>query len=148
MATLFNNNEYQNLLQRIEQITPQTQNKWGKMDAAQMLKHLNLGVGGSVNDLKLEDESNILTRSVVKWVVMYVINSFPKSSKTGKSLVVKDTQDFEQEKRTLLMALEKMQAKGENGVFNAHPLFGKLTGKEWGVLGYKHLNHHLKQFGV
>jgi hypothetical protein len=28
------------------------------------------------------------------------------------------------------------------------PLFGPLTGREWGALAYKHADHHLRQFGV
>ena len=49
----------------------------------------------------------------------------------------------------LLKYIEKFQAGGEEKCTTyPHPFFGKVTPREWSIGMYKHLDHHLRQFGV
>ncbi len=71
---------------------------------------------------------------------------YPKSSKTHPQYLQTSTKDFGTEKQRLLKALDKW--KGMEGEKIDHALFGVLTQEEKGWSAYKHLNHHLTQFGV
>lgn len=49
----------------------------------------------------------------------------------------------------LIIHLNKFHKNGpETCISHPHPFFGKLTSEQWGKGIYKHLDHHLKQFGV
>ncbi len=72
-----------------------------------------------------------------------------KNLPTDKSFVITDSKDFEKTKKELLDTIKKYTSLNPENINNKlHPFFGKLTYEEWGVLIYKHFNHHLKQFGV
>ena len=46
----------------------------------------------------------------------------------------------------LIRELHAMGEAGTNG--HVHGFFGSMSGAEWGVTQYKHLDHHLRQFGA
>jgi hypothetical protein len=72
-----------------------------------------------------------------------------KGSPTMKELVMGDGLDFEREREGLREALERFAAGGQAGcTTHPHAFFGKLTAEQWSILMYKHLDHHLRQFGV
>ncbi len=74
---------------------------------------------------------------------------FSRSSPTDPSFVVKDDHDFVAERQGLLDLIDRFVARGSDAAGNAtHSFFGRLSGKEWGELMYKHIDHHLQQFGV
>lgn len=148
MNTFFNTATYQTFVQRIGQLSATSKPLWGKMTVGQMLHHLNLALGCSIGKHALADESNFLSRSIVKWSVLYVLPRFLTNLPTGKTITVSNPKVFEEEQISLLNTLAQMQQQTQAGVNGMHPLFGKLNGKEWGVLAYKHLDHHLRQFGV
>ena len=78
-------------------------------------------------------------------------NEYPlrKNSPTAKSLLVMDEQDLCKERQRLLGLIDKLAAGGTAGCTkNPHSFFGKMTSEEWAILMYKHLDHHLRQFGV
>jgi hypothetical protein len=72
-----------------------------------------------------------------------------RNSPTSKELVIKDVRDFETERKRLSTLISRFAAVGPAGC-TAHPhaFFGSLTPDEWAVLMYKHLDHHLRQFGA
>ena len=148
MNTFFNTGAYQHFVERINKLSATSTPIWGQMNVAQMLHHLDLAIGCGINYHRLADESNPLSRTIVKWVVLYVLPRFLHNLPTGKTITVSDPKVFAEEKNSLLKMLADMQQRGENSEFGLHPLFGKMNGKEWGILAYKHIDHHLRQFGV
>ncbi len=74
---------------------------------------------------------------------------FSKNSPTDKSFLIKDQRNFDAEKERLLI-LVKQFAEGSEAKCTTHPhaFFGKLTPTEWATIMYKHLDHHLTQFGA
>ena len=75
--------------------------------------------------------------------------TFKKNLPTDPSFVVKDERDFSKEQQKLQILINRFAQADPNAVSaKKHPFFGKMTSDEWGNLGYKHLDHHLKQFGV
>jgi hypothetical protein len=73
---------------------------------------------------------------------------YSKNSPTGPMLVVKDDRDFATEKTRLLAALRRLREGGPDAAAkHPHGFIGRVTGEEWGRLQWKHLDHHLRQFG-
>lgn len=71
------------------------------------------------------------------------------NSPTVRSLVVADERDFAEERDRLSRLIDKFAAGGPAGCTrNPHTFFGKMTPDQWAILTYKHLDHHLRQFGV
>ena len=54
---------------------------------------------------------------------------------------------FEDDRRLLVAAIERFTAQPRIFAFRPHPLFGVLSEKEWMIWGYRHSDHHLRQFG-
>ena len=136
---------------RAETLTEKTAKKWGKMNATQMLAHLNEAFRISLGMKKSVDVSNFYTRKIMFPVVVYVLPFWPHGEKTATELdVVKsniETKDFYTELAFFLKFLEIFSER-EAEKIKPHPMFGALTKKQWADLFTKHIEHHFKQFGV
>jgi len=74
---------------------------------------------------------------------------FSKNGPTDPTFVVSKACDFGAERTRLVELINRFVARGEIAAGKeTHPFFGKMTGQEWGELMYKHLDHHLRQFGA
>jgi hypothetical protein len=73
---------------------------------------------------------------------------FAKDLPTAKEFVIVTDRDFEQEKQRLINTIKRFTSSADPHSTQQHPFFGKMSGNEWSVLTYKHLDHHLRQFGV
>ena len=74
---------------------------------------------------------------------------FPQNSPTGPTLIIKNEPDFEATRTRLKDLVTEFYMLGESGTDgNIHGFFGALSGKQWGETQYKHLDHHLRQFGL
>jgi hypothetical protein len=72
-----------------------------------------------------------------------------KGNPTAKELIVADQRDFRREQEQLKLKIRKFHEGGEgNCTQHPHPFFGALTPYEWSRGMYKHLDHHLRQFGA
>lgn len=142
----YNQQVYQSLITRLENRKPNAERKWGNMDAAQMLHHLNLAIGSGLGYYQLTNTSNIITRTFNKWMILSVLKKFPMGTQTASTLKVTSGFDFETEKKQLLEILQKAFETKTNEAWAKHTYFGKLTRKQWGKLIVIHCNHHFQQF--
>ena len=72
-----------------------------------------------------------------------------KNSRTAPAFLITDTKDFEAEKKRLINYIKKTQELGEAHFDNKEShSFGNLSKTEWNNMFYKHIDHHLTQFGV
>jgi hypothetical protein len=84
----------------------------------------------------------------LKHLIIYVL-PFPKGAPTAPELKVDEVAaSLEDERAALLELLDRIGTGPQEGAGPAHPLFGPLTRREWAVITYKHVDHHLKQFGA
>ena len=136
---------------RLGWLGPQSERCWGKMTAAQMVAHCALGMQWAVGEVapdKGAPGARLLGR-LVKPMVFRNDDPLRRNSPTAKSLIVADERDLSQERERLLGLIDKFVAGGAAGCTrNPHSFFGKLKPEEWAILTYKHLDHHLRQFGV
>ncbi len=149
MKNIFNEADKNEILQRVEKLTPQTQPLWGKMNVAQMLAHCANAAKMPTADIKTTRAPfpfNILGTLLKSKILAE--GPLRKNSPTAKEIKVVDERDFQTEKANFIAALKKL-GTGEQAVKNdIHPFFGKMKPKEWGRVNYKHADHHLSQFGV
>jgi hypothetical protein len=149
MHTLFEAADRQSVLERISRLEPGASRQWGKMNAAQMLAHcaaaLEVGTGDS-------PRRQAFIGKLLGWLVRSKLlgeKPFPKNSPTDPTFVVTDPRDFGDEKRRLVGDIAKFCDAGpDHAGRQTHSFLGSLRGDEWGVMMYKHLDHHLRQFGA
>lgn len=141
----------QNIISRIERLTPETKAKWGKMSVTQMLTHMNDALRISMGMKEAVDKSNFFWNRIAFPVAVYLLPGFPKNADTASELnQLKDgskPRDFYTEAEFAKKMLDIFNER-EEGKLKPHPMFGKLSKQQWADLLVKHFDHHLKQFGV
>jgi hypothetical protein len=138
------------IIQRINQLTPESQPTWGKMSVSQMLAHCCV-----TYEMIYENKHpkpNFFMGLILKYLVKErVVNDMPskKNSPTAPQFIMSDQKDFEAEKKRLVDFISKTQQLGEQHFDQKEShSFGVLNKTEWNNMFYKHLDHHLTQFGV
>lgn len=150
LPNIFTTDVAQELIQRINQLTPATQAVWGKMSVAQMLAHCNVTYEMIYEDI--HPQPNFFMKLILKSFVKKIVTNevpYKHHSQTAPQFIIKETKDFEKEKNRLISYITKTQQLGETHFDNklSHS-FGPLNKTEWNNMFYKHLDHHLRQFGV
>lgn len=146
VKNLFDSSVKQEIIDRINNLTANSQRQWGKMDVAQMLAHLQKPLNYSFGNHHLQ--GNFIMKLIGPFFKAVLFNEKPykQGLPTDKTYIVSDAREFEKEKLQLLDLLNRFN---ESSVLEVpHPIFGKLTKEQWSKATWKHLDHHLKQFGV
>lgn len=150
LPNIFSSNVCQALITRIEQLNPGARPKWGKMSAAQMLAHCNVTYEMIFENI--HPKPGAVMRFIMKAFVKNIVVSekpYAHNSKTAPQFVITDTKNFDVEQQRLVAYINKCQQLGESYFDGkASHSFGVLTLTEWNNMLYKHLEHHLTQFGV
>ena len=148
MQNLFSQTDAGVVINRIESLQPYSQPQWGKMNVAQMLAHCQVPFAVYFGELKQKRGlMGILFGGMVKKKMLHE-GAFTKNLPTAKDFIITDERDFEKEKRQLIEMIKRFTSTADSHTMQQHPFFGKMSGNEWAVLAYKHLDHHLRQFGV
>lgn len=146
---LFEPETVEGLLQRIDSVSSDSRGLWGKMNVAQMLAHC-AEVFEVTNGHKKAKRS-FLSYTVGPLFKFVYTNEKPlgKGAPTSKEFEMVDMKDFATEQQHLKKLITEFAALGPDGISkDAHPFFGKLSPAEWARGMYKHLDHHLRQFGA
>jgi Protein of unknown function (DUF1569) len=147
LKNLYDSIVKQEIIGRTNRLTLQSQPQWGKMNAGQMLAHLQMPMGVAVGTHKLP--RTLFGRIVgpLAKPMMYNPKPFKHNMPTDKSFIMTGKEkDFEKEKQSFLNLVSNF--KEENIVNEIHPFFGRMTKDQWSKAMYKHIDHHLQQFGV
>lgn len=150
MKNIFTQENTQEIIDRINKLTPVTKALWGKMNVGQMLAHCNI-----TYDLAYDESIPKATGFKKLFLTLFIKNSvvsdkpYKKNSPTAHHFVIKENKDFKAEKARLIAYLEKTQTLGASHFEGKESnSFGALKAVEWNNMFFKHLNHHLEQFGV
>ena len=150
MKSVFNPADVAELTDRINKLTPETKPLWGKMSVGQMLAHCN--VAYEMVYTNKHPKPGFFIRLLLKTVVKSTVcgdKPYQKNSRTAPAFLITEPRDFYTEKVRLIGYLNETLQLGEAHFDGKESLsFGKLSIAEWNTLFYKHLNHHLGQFGV
>lgn len=150
MKSLFNANDVQELVTRINKVTPESKPIWGKMNAAQLMAHCTAPLRMAHGEIKGKRGliSFLFGKSSKKKFTQAHVE-FPKNLPTDPNFIFPNAMQFDAEKQKLIDKLNDFCKKGPNGISkDPHSFFGPMSPEEWDIIQYKHLDHHLKQFGV
>lgn len=149
MNNLFNQEDAGDIVVRLSHLSPGKTPLWGKMSVAQMLAHCQ-------QPLKVSLGEHQVKPTIIGWLFgrmakrqMLKEKTFKKNLPTVASFIIKDNRDFITELQKLEALIERFTAANQQSVAaRKHPFFGRMTPEEWGILNWKHLDHHLRQSGV
>ena len=147
MKTLWDPAARAELCDRIGRLTPEASRRWGTMSAPQMVAHLVDSLRMALGELPVTSKNLPLRFTPIKQLVIYWM-PFPKSAPTAPELVARVPTDWPGDCASLITLVERFAARGRSAGWPDHPAFGRLTASQWGVLVYRHMDHHLRQFGV
>lgn len=138
------------ILSRINRLTPQTQRQWGKMNVNQMLYHTSSGLRIAYGEMTTAPRGNWLKKKLMRFVILKTdvptpkekAETFPEMNTVARSI---NPADFNVERNKLIELLNDFPTKQTAPLSG---LLGKMSKENWARLQYSHLDHHLKQFGV
>ncbi|MEE9407236.1 MAG: DUF1569 domain-containing protein [Polaribacter sp.] len=150
MKNIFDKKITNEIIKRIDTLTPETQANWGKMSVSQMFAHCC--VTYEMIYTEKHPKPNGFVKMMLKLFVKNKVvseSSYPKNGRTAPQFIISDEREFGTEKKRLVDYIIKTQELGEQ-YFDGKEShsFGKLSSTEWNNSFYKHLDHHLTQFGV
>jgi hypothetical protein len=151
MKSLFNTSDNQEIINRINSLTTSSQGLWGKMNVEQMLAHARMPLMAAYGGEKMSKRGLIsfLFGKMAKKQLITEDKPFSKNLPTDKKFIIVNPEKFEKEKQDLIENVIQFCKKGPDTITKEpHVFFGHLTAEEWDKLQYKHLDHHLRQFGV
>ncbi|MFQ5525566.1 MAG: DUF1569 domain-containing protein [Thermoanaerobaculia bacterium] len=146
MKSLNNERDRREIRERIESLEPSCKPLWGRMNATEMLAHCSAQLRMSWGEIECKPKQSPLGRLPLKQALVYFA-PWPKGAPTAPELIRADAENWVVETAKLFDLIERFPAEIE---FTSvpHPIFGTLSKRAWGRLGYRHLDHHLRQFGV
>ena len=150
LPNIFTKEVSEKIIQRITNLKHNTNANWGKMSVDQMLAHCNVTYEMAYENI--HKKPNAFIKFVLKMLVKNVVvneKPYAKNNKTAPQFLMKGDKDFDLEKKRLMDYVTKTQQLGESHFDNKEShSFGILNKTEWNNMFYKHLDHHLTQFGV
>ncbi len=149
MSDLFDDEQRSAILTRLDRLEADTRPQWGKMNAGQMLAHCQvpLGIALGRGAMKRSLMGRLLGRLFLRKVLGAA--PFPKNLPTDARFRIGDEREFVQERASLARLVRQFGERGPAAVArDPHPFFGVLKPQEWSTLVWKHLDHHLRQFGA
>ena len=136
--------------QRIGDLRIDSDRQWGTMTVAQTVAHCACGMQMALGEIR--SPRALIGRLIGPAIKPKVFGDdapLRRNTPTMRELVIRDEHDLDAERARLCSLIDTFVAGGTSGcTTHPHPFFGSLTPTEWGVLAYKHLDHHLRQFGV
>lgn len=141
------------VITRINKLTVDSKGQWGRLSAPQMIRHLTEACKMAFDEVQIPDQSNFFTRTVGKW--LFLSNVKPPGREKGKLKTFPQIDiveigfpvlEIEEEKKHYLATIERLIKEKE--LSRKHPLFGKMSRDDWGLLAYAHADYHLTQFNL
>ncbi|WP_298514415.1 DUF1569 domain-containing protein [uncultured Kordia sp.] len=151
MKSLFDESAHEEIQQRIESLTVESSPSWGKMSVAQMCTHCQKPLEVAMGSLKLSGKKpGFMKRLVFKIYkpLMYNDKAWSQNLPTVRDFIISDERELTAEKGKLAALVTSFHGHKEAKEWPLHPMFGKFTHEQWGKMQYKHLHHHLSQFGA
>ncbi len=146
MKSIWNETIRENIISRLNQLDSQTQPLWGQASCKNMLAHLADSLRMSLGKLNVELKRTPLSYWPINQLMVYWI-PIPKGVPTSPELIARQAESIETEKELIIELLNEFASQQGKIKSFLHPAFGRLSEKALGVLTYKHMEHHCKQFG-
>lgn len=149
MKNLFDQSTREEILHRLHMLQPETKGQWGKMNVGQMLAHCQEAFKVPLSPTPLP---RMFIGRLLGWMMkskLYNDSPWKKNLPTAPNFIIRDERDFSREMKQLTEMINRFFDAGPQGISPyPHPFFGRFTPEQWGQSMYKHMDHHLTQFGV
>lgn len=150
MQNIFQKEDCDQFINRINELTTDSKGLWGKMSVAQMLAHCNVTYEMVYDNI--HPKPNGFMKFILKLLAKKTVvgdKPYPRNVGTAPQFIIKNDRNFEIEKNRLIAYINRTLEAGKNSFEGKEShSFGPLTSDEWNIMFAKHLDHHLSQFGV
>ena len=147
MKSIWQEDARRELDQRIGQVAWDRPAEWGRFTAPKMICHLGDSLRMAMGDLPCASKRLPIRYPPLKQLIIYVA-PFPKSAPTAPELLAREPGDWANDIADVQQLLARAASARTTDAWPEHPAFGRLSKRAWGVLIYRHMDHHLKQFGA
>ena len=149
-GTLLHPAAREEILRRIEALTPESERRWGRMTAHQMVCHLSDACRAALGERRVPVIGTLWERTVIRWLAIHTNVEWPQGVRTvaeaDQEMTGTRPTEFARDVEELRRLIERFN-RAEAQLSGDHPLFGALSAAEWGTFSYRHADHHLRQFG-
>jgi hypothetical protein len=147
MKSLFDAGTRASLTARIRRLTPDAPRKWGTMTPAAALAHVTDQLRMAFGEIALQSPRRALSYWPLNYLAIYVIPWAKGKGKASAETLTTKPSNWPDDQAALIALVERFAVQNPNGKWPADAVFGSLSGEAWGVLCYKHVDYHLRQFG-
>ena len=147
MRTIWQDDTRRELQKRLAHLTPTNRAQWGKMSAPEMVCHLSESMKMAIGDLPCASKNTPLRHTPLKQLIVYIA-PWPKGVPTAPELLARVPASWSNDLLELTALVDRFAARRNASSWPEHPAFGKLSTRAWGRLVYRHIDHHLRQFGA
>lgn len=147
MKSIWHDEARQELHDRVERVTWDAPAVWGRFTPPTMICHLADSLKMAMGDLKVAPKHLPIRYPPLKQLIIYVA-PFPRSAPTAPELLTRAPQEWANDVADVQALLDRAASSRTTDSWPEHPAFGELSKRAWGVLIYRHMDHHLKQFGA
>jgi hypothetical protein len=133
------------LVRRLERLGPTSERLWGEMSVDQVLPHLADQLRIALGEIRVAPIPNPYSHGLRRFLAIHVL-PWPKSAPTHPAFFTASPTDLAADRATLTALVDEVAKRGPAGPWHPHPMFAHLSGRSWGVLMARHLDHHLRQF--
>ncbi len=147
MKSLWNQQLYDEVVDRVARLTPDRQPLWGRMTCPQMVVHITDALAMYCGDIPGRVKRTPIAYFPLKHAFLYLL-PMPRNAPTARELKSRVPNQWDAEMKLLHAALARFADQHTRSDWPRHPIFGRMSSRAYGVLAYKHTDHHLRQFGV
>jgi hypothetical protein len=147
MKSIWQDKSRQELNERLRALVWNNPAQWGKFTAPKMVCHLADSLRMAIGELAVEPKRLPIRYPPLKQLIIYVA-PFPKGARTAPELLTREPREWSSDVADVQALLNRAAKTTATDAWPEHPAFGALSKRAWGVLIYRHMDHHLKQFGA
>jgi uncharacterized protein DUF1569 len=150
MRTLSNEQDCQELIDRVNRLGPDARARWGRMSAHQMICHCCDTFRMASGERPLTSRVTLLKRKVLMWGALYLPIPWPRGFRTRRELDQErggtPPEEFEADRAQLTGLIQRFAQQKSD--FGQHVLFGPMARPQWMRWAFLHTDHHCRQFGI
>lgn len=148
MRTLFDVGDRKRVIDRIAALDADRRPLWGHFTAPEMVRHVSCGLRQGLGEYDAGPPAGLLQYAPLNWLMIHVV-PWPKgrAKSPPEFLAVRPT-TWAADVSNLRALIERFAVRGPDVAWPAHKVFGTISARSWGALQFKHVDHHLRQFGA
>jgi uncharacterized protein DUF1569 len=152
MKTFAREGDTAEVLRRVRQLRAESDRRWGRMSAHQTVCHLTDACRMALGGKRVNPVSGRPQQIIIKWIALYLPRQWPPGILTRPEIEqgIGGTPpgDFAADLAELERLLMLVASQPRDFTWPVHPVFGRMSHREWLRWAYLHADHHLRQFGV